>query len=244
MEVNEGREEEVIDLNDQTPASDDVIETGAPPIKVRIEKVPYQDRSVAPIASLFCDLFPVTFVTDCMNCNEPCSWLRNIIGHPQVADAIPIHLRRRLIKTLYGKDSPFLDIAEQTGITLRPEVTQANANLRPSMVNYLKVVEEKHGKIVAREPNREELRRHWRNYYRGYACLRAIQLIQSVAKMMIFGVPKQVEDFVEYYRYHYDVMHGKINQEIDIDVLTERLNKQGDADKALDDQFNAFVTAA
>lgn len=241
---NEHKEKpEVIDLNTVGQDTEDHPDEFIPPIKLRVEKIPYQDRSVVPIASLFCDLHPVTFASDCMNCNEPCSWLRNVIGHPQVADAIPIHLRRKLIKTLYGKESPFIDIAEQTGITLRPEVVKGNAVLRPAKIDYLKVVEEKDAKLTARQPTREELRRHWRNYYRGYACYRALGLIQSVAKMMIFGVPAQVSDYIDYYRYHFDIMHDKVNQEIDIDSLTEKLNIQGSSDKNIDDQFNAFVTA-
>jgi hypothetical protein len=154
----------------------------------------------------FCPFHVVTFIDDCLRCNERCIPLQNVIG-PELEALIPKELRDELYEYLFaGDDNPLIKIRELTGIPIRVDIKAENPLLSPKRISYLS------------EMNENDERRHWILYYKGYMAWRSIGDMRQ-GGFIVEQIPDDMKKCIAYYQAHTAIMQGKIRPEQAIDKI-------------------------
>jgi len=179
--------------------------------KYNIEKpaqpVPYLHRDLAPINRRFCIYHPVTQVFDCLKCEAPCSILGNLMG-PDLERVVSKDMRDKIWEYFWGEDSPLIELAETTGITLSVELVRTEPMWAPKKIAYLKERDSKTGEL--RNMNFQEFYEHMRLFYQGRLVWQAMGAIHQ-AGLLISSLPQEIRLMSAYYEFHRDAMEGKID---------------------------------
>ncbi len=196
-----------------------------PTFNPEVNSSQYPNKELVPLNALFCSYHPVTFIGNCLQCDMKCSYLESIIG-PELTDVISTEDRNELLEYYFGPDTPNIKIAEKYGITLRVQILRDNPLYAPKNIQYLRIKKED-GTIT--KPTYEHIRKHWRTYYQGYWLWKAAGTM-SQAGLLVQSLPKEMTQYIEYYKFHRNKMESKDKGStvlMDLNLLDQELpNKQ------------------
>lgn len=160
-----------------------------------------------------CPYNPTTFVDDCLNCNQRCIPLQQIMPEEFELN-ISKQLRDKIYEYLFGENNPLIQLRELTGIPLRVDIRRDDPVMTPEKIAYLQ------------DLSQEDYRKHWRLYFKGFYIMRAMGELQQ-AGFIIESLPQDTQELAAYYRAHYAIMRGQVKPE---DVLDKfDISKMSDA---------------
>lgn len=197
-------------------------------------KKQYPDRDMVPLNMHSCAFHPIATKSDCDACELHCTVLQNVVG-PEINELITPQLRNKIWDHFYGPDSPLVDLAEQTGVTLRVQLIRDDPKFAPSRLS--RILAEEDGKV--RPLTTEEWRRWFRRFWQGYYVWRGVGAWQA-AGLGIQSLPKDIRDLLQFYTTQRDILEKPDHCTGTVDVAYIKAELPNASELTFDDEAEAI----